>query len=189
MHIKVALVTDPRARDFGLKQKRIPWQAGMTVRQAVREPLDVQKAGSRSERQNRVKAALRDAELPEDDAFLDRYPHHLSGGEAQRVVIARALVLEPEVLIADEPTASLDAGVQAKIIKLLNSLQERRGLCMLLITHDIALARKASDRIAVLREGRIVETGRTGPVLSRPTHEYTQLLARSAHTLHAAPPG
>jgi len=157
----------------------------MNVLQAVREPLDVQKIGPAGEREQRVKAALRDAELPDDDAFLHCYPHHLSGGEIQRVVIARALVLEPEVLIADEPTSFLDASVQAKIMKLLNTLQERRGLSMLLITHDIALARKASDRIAVLREGRIVETGPTGGVLSRPSDGYTETLARSAPHLWA----
>ncbi len=158
----------------------------MDVFKAVREPLDVQNIGSAAERKQRVRAALRDAELPDDDAFLHRHPHHLSGGEIQRVVIARALVLEPEVLIADEPTSSLDASVQAKIIKLLNTLQERRGLSMLLITHNIALARKASDRIAVMREGRIVETGPTGGVLSRASNGYTETLVRSAPHLWLA---
>ncbi len=163
----------------------------MNVLEAVREPLEVQKIGSAAERKQKVRAALRDAELPDDDGFLYRYPHHLSGGEIQRVVIARALVLEPEVLIADEPTSSLDASVQAKIIKLLNTLQERRGLSMLLITHDIALARKASDRIAVLRDGRILETGPTGRVLARPSHAYTAAIAGSAPHLWSdrAPPG
>ncbi len=155
----------------------------MTVGEAVREPLNVQHIGTRADRGARVKTALRDAELPTEDGFLNRYPHHLSGGEIQRVVIARALVLEPEVLIADEPTSSLDVSVQAKIIKLLNTIQESRGLSMLLITHDIALARKASDRIAVLREGRVVENGPTGRVLSNPSHEYTRMLAESAHRL------
>ncbi|MFP4027893.1 MAG: ABC transporter ATP-binding protein [Candidatus Brocadiia bacterium] len=155
----------------------------MNVLEAVREPLDVQKTGSPGERKLKVKAALRDAELPDDEDFLHRYPHHLSGGEIQRVVIARALVLEPEVLIADEPTSFLDASVQAKIIKLLNNLQEERGLSMLFITHDIALARKSSDRIAVLSEGQIVETGPTGRVLSRPSHPYTRTLADSASHL------
>ena len=155
----------------------------MTVENALKEPLDVQKIGSRKERLQRVKDALRDVQLPHDNAFLSRYPHHLSGGELQRIVIARALVLEPEVLVADEPTSSLDASVQAKIIKLLNGLQERRGLSILFITHDIALARKASDRIAVLQRGQIVERGPTGRVLEHPGHEYTRLLAGSAHTL------
>ncbi|MBS3762158.1 MAG: ABC transporter ATP-binding protein [Planctomycetes bacterium] len=155
----------------------------MNVLEAVREPLDVQKTGPPGERKLKVKAALRYAELPDDEDFLHRYPHHLSGGEIQRVVIARALVLEPEVLIADEPTSFLDASVQAKIIKLLNNLQEERGLSMLFITHDIALARKSSDRIAVLNEGRIVETGPTGRVLSRPSHPYTRSLADSASHL------
>ena len=152
----------------------------MTVLQAVREPLDVQGVGSAEERKQKVKSALRDAELPCSEDFLQRYPHHLSGGELQRVVIARALVLEPKILVADEPTSSLDASVQAKIIRLLNGLQERRGLALLLITHDIALARKTSDRLAVLRDGAVIEQGPTGSVLTRPTHAYTRALAGSA---------
>jgi len=96
--------------------------------------------------------------------------------EAQRVAIARALVLNPRVLVADEPTSALDASVQAKILKLLLNLQEKRGLAILLITHDIALAKKVSDRLAVMVQGRIVEEGPAGELVYNPRHAYTKRL-------------
>lgn len=152
----------------------------MNVLQAVKEPLDINKKGSEEEKLARVKAVLTDVELPADDGFLRKYPHHLSGGEVQRVAIARALVLNPKVLIADEPTSALDPSVQAKILKLLLNLQEKRGLAILLITHDLALARKVSDRLAVMLKGRIVEEGPTAAVLSRPCSVYTRSLLAAA---------
>lgn len=148
----------------------------MNVLQAVKEPLDIHKSGSEEEKIDRVRRVLKEVELPGDDAFLQQYPHHLSGGEAQRVAIARALVLNPKVIIADEPTSALDASVQAKILKLLLNLQEKRGLGILLITHDLALARKVSDRIAVMRRGSIIEEGATNKVIMHPKHSYTQKL-------------
>lgn len=148
----------------------------MNVLQAVKEPLDIRKTESEEEKLARVKRVLDEVELPCDDVFLSKYPHHLSGGEAQRVAIARALVLDPGVLVADEPTSALDASVQAKILKLLLNLQEKRGLAVLLITHDIALARKVSDRMAVMVQGRIVEEGPTGEVVYNPRHAYTKRL-------------
>ena len=154
-----------------------------TVFQAVKEPLDIQKTGTTQQRCDMVVKALQDAELPTDDTFLHRYPHELSGGEKQRVVIARALVLEPEVLIADEPTASLDASVQAKILKLLNTIQEKRGLSMLLITHNLALARKTADRIAIMHTGSIIEAGKAEALLSSPTEAYTRQLIAAADIL------
>lgn len=99
----------------------------MNVFQAVKEPLDIHRLGSEEEKLALVREALEDVELPSDDNFLAKYPHHLSGGENQRVSIARALVMNPRVLVADEPTSALDASVQAKIIKLLLHLQEKRG--------------------------------------------------------------
>jgi peptide/nickel transport system ATP-binding protein len=118
--------------------------------------------------------------LPIDDDFLKMYPHELSGGEVQRVAIARALVLGPKLLIADEPTSALDPSVQAKILKLLMDLQDKMGLAMLLITHDIALARKVSDRMAVMHKGRIVEDGATNEILIHPQHPYTRRLVNCA---------
>lgn len=151
-----------------------------TVLEAVQEPLEIQAAGTPQSRLERVKQCLAEVELPTDDEFLATYPHHLSGGEAQRVTIARALVLEPAVLIADEPTSALDPSVQAKVVKLLLNLQEKRGLAILFITHDIALARKVSDRMAVMQKGRIVEQGPSGQITGQPRHDYTRALMQAA---------
>ena len=153
----------------------------LTVCQLIKEPLDIQNIGAEADRLEAVKKLLTEVELPADAAFLHKYPHQLSGGEAQRVVIARALALHPKILIADEPTSALDASIQAKIIKLLLNLQETRGLAMLFITHDIALARKISDRLAVMQHGRIVEEGPAHLITAAPAHQYTQkLLAMAA---------
>ena len=152
----------------------------MTVLDAVLEPLNVMRKGSPEERVARAREVIRQAELPVSDRFLAKYPHQLSGGEVQRVAIARALALRPKLLIADEPTSALDPSVQAKILKLLLNLQERMGLGILLVTHDIAVARKASDRIAVLLKGRIVEEGTTDEILSNASHPYTRGLIESA---------
>lgn len=152
----------------------------MNVLHAVLEPLQVQKSGSHEERLQRVKEVLRMVELPDDDDFLKRYPHELSGGEVQRVAIARAIALGPKLLIADEPTSALDPSVQAKILKLLMNLQDRMGLAIIFITHDIALARKVSDRMAVMHRGRIVEVGPTNEILIGPQHPYTRRLVDCA---------
>lgn len=148
----------------------------LNVLQLVKEPLDVQGWGREEEKVERVKQVLEEVELPTQDSFLHKYPHELSGGEAQRVAIARALGLTPKLLIADEPTSALDASVQAKILKLLLNLQEKRGLALLFITHDIALARKVSDRLAVMKDGSLVEQGPASEVISNPQHPYTRIL-------------
>ena len=156
----------------------------LNVGEIVREPLDIHNRGSKEERDGRVRRTLAEVDLPATDAFLRRYPHQLSGGEAQRVAIARALILEPKLLIADEITASLDAGVQARVVRLLMRLQDMRGLAILFITHDIALARKISDRAIVLKDGRIVETGMSNAVFTNPIHPYTRKLVEAAPRLH-----
>jgi peptide/nickel transport system ATP-binding protein len=157
----------------------------LTVLEAVREPLEVQNIGTRKEQNEAAMKVIREVQLPTSSKFLDEYPHHLSGGELQRVNIARALVLNPQVLIADEPTAYLDSSIQAKILKLLMDLQENRGLSMLFITHDIAVARKISDRIAVMKDGRIIEQGLTSRIITSPVNSYTQSLLDAAAGLHS----
>jgi peptide/nickel transport system ATP-binding protein len=158
----------------------------MNILEAVREPLDIHKMGDEMERVERCRRVLEEVELDCDDDFLKRYPHELSGGEAQRVAIARALVMNPKLLLADEPTSALDASVQAKILKLLLNLQERRGISILFITHDIALARKVSDRMAVMYKGRIVEEGLSSELTSDPAHSYTRRLLGAAPDLFSS---
>lgn len=148
----------------------------LAVEELVAEPLVVQGIGDRESRREAVVKALEWVHLPTGEHFLQEYPHHLSGGELQRVALARALVLEPKVLVADEPSASLDASVQAKIVKLLLQLQNERGFALFLITHDLALAARAGDRVGVMHGGRIVEEGPAAVIMRHPSHPYTQTL-------------
>ncbi len=129
-----------------------------------------------------VVAALEAAELRPAERFLSRLPHELSGGQRQRVVIAGALACEPSVLIADEPVASLDATVRNEILALLLRLRRDLGLAALVITHDLGLAWAIADRVAVMRQGRIVEQGPVGKVLLNPRHEYTCSLLEALPT-------
>jgi len=125
------------------------------------------------EARTRACELLAEVRLPNPEALLDRYPHELSGGQRQRVMIAMALSNKPALLIADEPTTALDVRVQAEILELIRDLQSRYNLAVLLITHDLTVVRSYSDRIAVMRQGLIVETGPTTAVLDAPTHPYT----------------
>jgi len=145
------------------------------VQQAVEEPLLVHHLGSRTERRDRVVRALERAGLAPADLYLDRYPHELSGGQRQRVAIAAALVLEPELLVADEPVSMLDVSVRAEILGLLDQLR-RTGLGILMITHDLSTAARFADRVAVMYLGRIVELGPAREVVRNPLHPYTKSL-------------
>ncbi|HTU56840.1 MAG TPA: ABC transporter ATP-binding protein, partial [Polyangiales bacterium] len=109
-------------------------------------------------------------------AFLDRFPHQLSGGQRARVGIARALAPEPDVLLLDEPTTALDVSVQAKILLLLADLRQKLGTSCVFVTHDLGVVRLICDRVIVMKEGRVVESGAVPDVLSRPAHPYTQSL-------------
>jgi ABC-type glutathione transport system ATPase component len=131
-------------------------------------------------RENRRDAAIRllaDVGLPED--ILDRYPHAFSGGQRQRLCIARALALGPELLLCDEAVSALDLSVRAQVLNLLEDLKAKHGLSYLFITHDIGVVQHIADRIAVMRQGRIVETGPAERVLNAPEHPYTRLLLRA----------
>jgi oligopeptide/dipeptide ABC transporter ATP-binding protein len=149
----------------------------MTVRQIVAEPLGVHNlARSRIEREQKVCQALEDAGLKPVEIYLDRLPHELSGGQRQRVVIAAALVLEPRILLADEPVSMLDVSIRAEILNLLIELRQRRGISVLFITHDLATAAYLAERVAVMYLGRIVEIGPILEVLAHPAHPYTKAL-------------
>jgi peptide/nickel transport system ATP-binding protein len=111
---------------------------------------------------------------------MQRYPHQFSGGERQRICIARALALEPDILVADEPVSALDVSVQAQVLKLLEEIRERTGIGVLFITHDLRVAAQICDTIVVMQNGRIVEAGPAERVLSAPQQEYTRLLIDAA---------
>ncbi|MER5947764.1 ABC transporter ATP-binding protein [Streptomyces sp. NPDC001904] len=145
-----------------------------TVYEAVAEGLRIH--GHPGDERAAVADALSRAGLRPPERFFLRYPHELSGGQRQRVVIAGALVLEPELIVADEPVASLDASVRGEILALILKLRQELGLSALVVTHDLGLAWNIADRVAVMYLGRIVETGRVEDVLTSPQHPYTQAL-------------
>jgi peptide/nickel transport system ATP-binding protein len=145
-----------------------------TVYEAVAEGLRIHRVPG--DERALVARALAQAGLRPAERFFHRYPHELSGGQRQRVVIAGALVLEPELIIADEPVASLDASVRGEILALLLSLRDELGLSVLVVTHDLGLAWNIADRLAVMYLGRIVEVGHTEQVLAAPRHPYTEAL-------------
>jgi oligopeptide/dipeptide ABC transporter ATP-binding protein len=148
----------------------------LRVRAAVEEPLLIHRVGgSKAERDVRVRDALVRVGLQPPELFLDRHPHELSGGQRQRVAIAAALVLEPHLLVADEPVSMLDVSVRAGILTLLDELRSD-GLAILMITHDLSTAARFADRIAVMYLGRIVEQGNAEQVVRDPQHPYTKAL-------------
>ncbi|MGH2890538.1 MAG: ATP-binding cassette domain-containing protein [Solirubrobacteraceae bacterium] len=150
-----------------------------TVGQLVEQPLRELFSLSRSERRETVLAALDDAAL--NGSYAGRYPDQLSGGERHRVALARALTVEPELLVCDEVTSALDVSVQAAIVELLYRLQRTRGLTLLLITHNLALVRSLANDVLILRDGQIVEHGTT--VLDDPQSDYARELLANVPTL------
>lgn len=144
----------------------------LSVRSILAEPFRVHREAEGVD--GKVERLLAEVGLP--TALLERYPHQLSGGQARRVGVARALALRPKVVIADEPTAGLDVSVQGEILNLLNELQAALGITLLIITHNLNVVRHIADRLAVMYLGRIVEEGPTAAIFARPRHRYTAAL-------------
>ena len=145
-----------------------------SVFSSVAEPLRLQGGHSRAALLDRVRSLLEDVGLGSE--FLWRHPHELSGGQKQRVCIARALAPGPRALLLDEPTSALDVSVQAQIIELLAALRARHGLAYLFVSHNLAVVRLLCERVAVMRDGKLIETGAAAQVLSSPAHPYTKAL-------------
>jgi microcin C transport system ATP-binding protein len=151
----------------------------MMVEELVGEGLIVHEPGlGAPERAQRVRAVLAEVGLSEAQfpGLLQRYPHEFSGGQRQRLAIARALIVQPELLVLDEPTSALDVTVQKQVLSLLQRLQQQRGLSYILITHDVAVVGAMAHEVMVMKDGKTVEYGDVDVVLETPTHPYTQAL-------------
>jgi peptide/nickel transport system ATP-binding protein len=151
----------------------------MTIEQSVGHALEIHGAAKGSERRRRVAEALETVGLSPPEQFLDKYPSDLSGGQKQRAVIARAIILNPLLLVADEPVSMLDMSVRAKILELMLKLKREFGFTYLYITHDLATAKFFCDRIAILYLGRVVEMGPSEAIYEDPKHPYTKALLRA----------
>ncbi|HKX08655.1 MAG TPA: oligopeptide/dipeptide ABC transporter ATP-binding protein [Stellaceae bacterium] len=149
-----------------------------TIGQTLAEPMAVHGLGSASEIASRVRAVLTEVGLPSDAA--QKYPHEFSGGQRQRIGIARALVLQPELIVADEPVSALDVSIQAQILVLLRGLQERRNLSFVFISHDLGVVRHFCRKVAVMYLGRIVEKGPVPAIFNEPLHPYTRALRNAS---------
>jgi ABC-type microcin C transport system duplicated ATPase subunit YejF len=159
-----------------------------TIGNQISEPIRYHRRCSKAVARQRALDLLKLVQIPEAERRLGSYPHELSGGQRQRVMIAMALANDPELLIADEPTTALDVTIQAQILDLLKELKERIGLAIIFISHDLGIVRRFADRVAVMRRGEVVETGRTAEIFSAPQHEYTRMLLAAEPTGHKAPP-
>ena len=153
---------------FGSLNPRLP------IGDQIEEGLVAHAIGTASERKDRMHAALEIVGLPQEYAV--RYPHEFSGGQRQRIGIARALALNPEFVVLDEPVSALDVSIQSQVLNLLADLREKQGLTYMFISHNLAVVEELSDRVAVMRSGRLVESGPTETVLNNPTEEYTARL-------------
>ena len=149
-----------------------------TVADIVEEPLRIWEMGTQSERRARVRRVLEDVGI-DPDVAADRKPHQFSGGQCQRICVARALVLDPKLIICDEPVSALDVSVQAQILNLLEDMKARYGLTLVFIAHDLAVVKNISDRVCVMYLGKICEVAPADAMYANPAHPYTDLLLRA----------
>jgi peptide/nickel transport system ATP-binding protein len=149
----------------------------LPIAEQIGEPLEIHGLATKSEVRDRVAELMVAVGLRRDQA--DRYPHELSGGQRQRVIIARALATEPRLLVCDEPVSALDVSIQAQVVNLLRDLQERRGIAMVFISHDLKVVRNITDRVAVMYLGQIVEEASSDVIFAEPQHPYTRALVSS----------
>lgn len=169
----------------------------MNVQRILEEPLLINGVKDAAERERRVRKVMEEVKLTPVDDFMHKFPHMLSGGQQQRVVIARAIILEPQLVVADEPVSMLDASVRVEILKLLRGLQEKYKLAVIYITHDLSTVRYFSERVFVMYAGNIVEKAPVDSLVHSPKHPYTSALmdatsdpdANNALTYRELPPG
>ena len=148
----------------------------MTVLDIVNEPLEIHNLGTKKERKQKVIETLQMVKLEPAEEISKKHPHMLSGGQRQRVVIARAIVVQPEIIIADEPVSMLDVSIRAEILELMKEIQNKNNISMIYITHDLATAKHFADDILILNSGKVVESGSIKQILSNPTDSYTKAL-------------
>ena len=147
-----------------------------TVAYQLMETLNVHQGGSKAELRERALTLLKQVDIPDPERRLDAFPHQLSGGMSQRVMVAMAIACNPRLLIADEPTTALDVTVQAQMLELLLQLQRDRGMALMLITHDLSVIAQTAQRVVVMYAGQVFETGRVPTIFTAPRHPYTQAL-------------
>jgi len=181
--VDITALSDREMRKLRSKMQMIfqdPYESlnpRMSIYDIIAEPIEIQNiAESPEEVLDLVSKALEELDLVPPEEFLFRFPHELSGGQRQRVAVARAFVVNPQFIVADEPTSMLDASIRSEVLKLILGLIEKTKCAFLYITHDIALARYICDRIAIMYLGKIVEMGSAEDVISKPLHPYTEAL-------------
>ena len=155
----------------------------MKVGEQITEILEIHTDLGPSKRKSKAIEAMKNVKLPDPEKIFHSYPHELSGGQRQRIMIAMALVLEPDLLIADEPTTALDVTTQATILELIKEIQVRRGMGVLFITHDFGVVADIADRVVVMQHGIVVEQDRVNQILAHPQHEYTKMLISSVPSM------